>query len=76
MGLYKTQQDLMAKMATEKGIQISEITTHFQQKLSQVYEENPHCAESWALGRAEYSVVSPSDPINYVKGEYSQVPAL
>ncbi|KAA8575702.1 hypothetical protein EYC84_004815 [Monilinia fructicola] len=65
MGLYKTQQDLMAKMATEKGIQISEITTHFQQKLSQVYEENPHCAESWALGRAEYSVWKqffPEDP--------------
>ncbi|KAB8304765.1 hypothetical protein EYC80_004114 [Monilinia laxa] len=62
---YKTQQDLMAKMATEKGMQISEITTHLQQELSQVYEENPQCAESWALERAEYSVWKqffPDDP--------------
>ncbi|RAL67931.1 hypothetical protein DID88_008656 [Monilinia fructigena] len=52
-------------MATEKGIQISEITTHFQQELSQVYEENPHCAESRALERAEYFVWKhffPDDP--------------
>ncbi|ESZ99041.1 hypothetical protein SBOR_0575 [Sclerotinia borealis F-4128] len=62
---YKTQQDLMAKKAKEMGIPISEITTQFQQKLSQVYEEYSDCAEVWALGKAEYLVWNqffPNDP--------------
>ncbi|TGO33220.1 hypothetical protein BHYA_0259g00020 [Botrytis hyacinthi] len=61
---YRTQQDLMAKKARENGISTSEITKQFQATLSQIYQQNPQCAEAWALGKAEYHIVRfTSDPI-------------
>ncbi|CAD6445401.1 c47034a3-12d2-460b-9fff-5ec132b76ee7 [Sclerotinia trifoliorum] len=62
---YKTQQNLMAKKAEENGIPTSEITKQFQQILSQIYQQNSHCNEAWALEKAEYLVWTkffPNDP--------------
>jgi hypothetical protein len=53
---YDTQQKLIGKKAQEKGIAPSIISDYFKEKLNQVYAANPHCAESWALGRTEYLV--------------------
>ncbi|KAI9648592.1 hypothetical protein NHQ30_003229 [Ciborinia camelliae] len=77
MDSYKTQQNLMAKKASEKGIPNSEITDDFQRKLNQVFKENPHCAESWALGRAEYLVWKqffPNDPWPGISSKAIQFP--
>ncbi|TGO46564.1 hypothetical protein BOTNAR_0579g00050 [Botryotinia narcissicola] len=60
---YRTQQDLMARKARENGIPTSEITNRFQATLSQIYQQNPQCAEAWALGKAEYHTHALVDPV-------------
>lgn len=71
MESYKSQEEVIARKAKEKGISLTALHAYFDRKIEQVTAEFPRKSSDWRLGRAEYLIWE-----HFCKSSYSIQPRV